>query len=162
MTEADMTAVEIILNVILSFVATAGFCIVFNIPKRQILVCGMLGIVSWIVYLLLKAPLGPVVATFFGTCSIVLLARIFAVVRKCPVTILLIPGMIPLAPGSAIYYTAYYFVTNNMEKAAEYGFLTLKLAFAIVLGIIAVIAVPTHHLKKLLNKRSQRRGENSL
>ena len=146
---------DILLHFIFSFIATAGFCILFNIPKRHILFCGLLGIISWFVYILLKNPVGEVVATFFATCTIVLLSRIFSVVRKCPVNVLLVPGMIPLAPGSAIYYTAYYFVTNDMTKAAEYSFLTLKIAFAIVLGIIVVIAVPTQKFKKLKKEKAK-------
>ena len=144
-----MGIVELLLNLAVSFVATVGFCIVFNIPKKQMLFCGLLGVVSWGAYILLQGPIGPVAATFLAACLIVLLSRIFAVIRKCPVTILLIPGVIPLAPGSAMYHTAYYFVTNDMAKAGEYGFLTLKLAFAIVLGIIAVIAVPVHKKRAL-------------
>ena len=139
-----MNIADILINLAVSFVATVGFCIVFNIPRKQMLFCGLLGVVSWGAYILLRDPLGPVVATFIAACLIVLLSRIFAVIRKCPVTILLIPGVIPLAPGSAMYHTAYYFVTNKMSEAAEYGFLTLKLAIAIVLGIIVVIAVPVH------------------
>lgn len=143
-----MSALEIILNLVFSFIATVGFCIVFNIPKKHMIFCGLLGIVSWGAYILLTPPIGSVAATFISTCLIVLLSRIFAIIRKCPTTLLLVPGIIPLAPGSAMYYTAYYFVTNDMAKAGDYCFLTLKLAFAIVLGIIAVIAVPVRKKKK--------------
>ena len=142
----------IALNVIMSLVATAGFSIAFNIPKRHIFFCSLLGVVSWIVYILLRPSVGEVAATFFGTCAIVLMSRILAVVRKCPVAVLLIPGIITLAPGSAIYYTAYYFVTNDTQSAGRYGFLTLKLALAIVLGIIVVTAIPLPHVKKLINR----------
>ncbi len=152
-----MGLTDILLNLLFSFVATAGFCILFNIPKRHIAFCGLLGIISWLVYILLRSPVGEVLATFFATVTIVLLSRVFSIVRKCPVNVLLVPGMIPLAPGSAIYYTAYYFVTNDMTSAAEYGFLTLKLAFAIVLGIIVVIAVPTKPIKKLVEKNAEKK-----
>lgn len=152
-----MEITEILLHFVFSFIATAGFCIMFNIPKRHILFCGLLGVVSWFVYLLLKPPVGEVIATFAATCAIVLLSRVFSVIRKCPLAVLLIPGIIPLAPGSAIYYTAYYFVTNDMKKAGEYGFLTLKIAFAIVLGIIVVIAVPVSPLKKLLKQKAEKK-----
>lgn len=137
-----MTFVEILINLAVSFVATVGFCIVFNIPKKQMLFCGLLGVISWGMYILLKDPIGPVAATFAAAAVITLLSRGLAVIRKCPVTILLIPGVIPLAPGSAMYHTAYYFVTSDMPKAGEYCFLTIKLAMAIVLGILVVIAVP--------------------
>ena len=148
---------DIILHFVFSFIATAGFCIMFNIPKRHIIFCGLLGVVSWFMYILLHDPAGEVIATFVATCTIVLLSRIFSVIRKCPMNVLLIAGIIPLAPGSAIYYTAYYFVTNDMEKAGEYGFLTLKIAFAIVLGIIVVIAIPVSPLKKLLKQKAEKK-----
>ena len=143
-----MSFTEILIHLAVSFVATAGFCIVFNIPKKQMLFSGLLGVVSWGAYILLRGPVGPVVATFAATCIIVLMSRVFAVIRKCPAILLLVPGIIPLAPGSEMYYTAYYFVRNDTAKAGEHGFLTLKLAFAIVLGIIMVIAVPVHKKRK--------------
>ena len=147
-----MKPYEIILHLVFSLVATAGFSIVFDIPRRHIVFCSLLGVVSWMLYILITPSLGSVAATFIGTCAIVLLSRILAVVRKCPVAVLLIPGIITLAPGSAIYYTAYYFVTNDTAAAGQYGFLTLKLALAIVLGIIVVTAIPMPHVKKLIHR----------
>lgn len=146
---------DIILHLLVSLIATAGFSVVFNIPRRHIAFCSMLGVVSWMLYLLLTPSFGAVAATFFGTCAIVLLSRVLAVVRKCPVAVLLIPGIITLAPGSAIYYTAYYFVTNDISSAGQYCFLTVKLALAIVLGIIVVTAIPMPHLKNLFSKKEK-------
>ena len=150
-----MGITTVLINIAVSLIATAGFCIVFNIPKKHMLYCSLLGVVSWIVYILLKPSIGEVIATFAGTCAIVLMSRLLAVIRKCPVAVLLIPGIITLAPGSGIYYTAYYFVTDDVGKAGEYAFLTLKLAMAIVLGIIVVSAIPMPHLKKLMTKKEK-------
>lgn len=154
-----MDILTLTLNIVMALIATAGFSIAFNIPKRHILFCSLLGVVSWIVYILLKPSLGEVIATFFGTCAIVLMSRLLAVLRKCPVAVLLIPGIITLAPGSAIYYTAYYFVTDDAAAAGRYAFLTLKLAMAIVLGIIIVSAVPMPHIKKLIKERRSQNGQ---
>lgn len=143
-----MNYTSLILNVITAFVATYGFCILFSVPKKQYLFCGITGAVSWLIYCLLVFRYGEVFATFCATLAIVLLARILSIVRKCPVNILLIPGIIPLAPGSAVYYTAYYFVTDDLPNAGQYGFLTVKLAAAIVLGIIVIFAIPMKHKKQ--------------
>lgn len=153
-----MSFVDILLNLLFSFAATVGFCIIFNIPKKHMIFTGLLGVISWAAYILFDKPLGSVISTFIAACLLVLLSRIFAVIRKCPVTVLLIPGMIPLSPGSAMYYTAYYFVTNDMTKAGEYAFLTLKLAFAIVLAIIVVIAVPIHKKRTLKQPPENKNG----
>ncbi len=51
-------------------------------------------------------------------------------------------GIIPLVPGAGIYYTAYYLVTGQMSLAAVKGLEAVKIAFAIVLGIIFVVSIP--------------------
>ena len=73
---------------------------------------------------------------------VVLASRIFAVWEKCPVTIFLITGIFPLVPGGGVYWTAYYIVSNQMDLAAKTGFNALKVAVAIVLGIVFVFQVP--------------------
>ena len=69
-------------------------------------------------------------------------SRMMTVKMKCPITIFLISGIIPLVPGAGIYYTAYYLVTNQYMKAAEKGIESVKIAFAIVLGIIFIVSIP--------------------
>ena len=137
-----MGPVEIILNLAASFAATAAFCFIFDIPRRHVVSCALMGTGGWMVYLLLTPLCGDVAATFISACTVVLASRLLAVVRKCPVSVMLIPGIIPLVPGSASYYCAYNLVTGNNVQAASYGLLTLKIALAIVLGIIVVSAVP--------------------
>lgn len=122
------------------------FCALYSVPRKQYWVCALLGGTSWLIYCLLSEVAGVILSTFVGTAVIVLLARILAAVRKCPVSILMIPGFIPLAPGSAIYYTAYYFVHSDLSKTAEYGILTVEIAVAIVLGIIVVFALPIRRI----------------
>ncbi|MEG0369734.1 MAG: threonine/serine exporter family protein, partial [Hungatella sp.] len=71
-----------------------------------------------------------------------LLSRLFAVRKRCPVTIFLIPGIFSLVPGAGLYWTSYYIVTNDVELAAQTGFTALKVAVAIVLGIVFVFQLP--------------------
>ena len=54
----------------------------------------------------------------------------------------MISGIFPLVPGAGVYWTAYYIVTNDVMKAAETGFMALKVAVAIVLGIVFVFQLP--------------------
>ena len=46
-----------------------------------------------------------------------------------------------------MYYTAYYIVENNMVLAAEKGLSSLKIAFAIVLGITFVVSIPKRYFQ---------------
>ena len=43
-------------------------------------------------------------------------------------------GLFPLVPGAGVYWTAYYIVTNELDKASQTGYMALKVAVAIVLG----------------------------
>ena len=84
-----------------------------------------------------------------------LLSRSFAVYKRCPVTVFLIAGIFPLVPGSGIYWTAFYVVTNDLERAGARGFLTLKDAVAIVLGILFVFEFPQSWFRKVLTDKSK-------
>ena len=67
--------------------------------------------------------------------------------KRCPVTIFLISGILPLVPGAGIYWTAYYLVTNQLDLALSKGFLAVKVAVAIVLGIVFVFEIPQRFFK---------------
>lgn len=140
---------EYLFQAIAAFVGTVAFCILFSVPIKQYFFCGFGGIVSWLVYYACEPFIGAVFATFFATLAIVLYSRIFAIIRKCPVTVFLVCGIIPLVPGSAIYYTAYYFFMDDMAKASHYGLLTFKIAMAIVMGMVVVLALPIRKRKKI-------------
>ena len=144
-----MDTVSILINIAVSFLSTFGYCIIFNIPKRQLVYCGLLGVVSWMIYYVMTYfGLDEVFATFCATSAVVLFSRVLARFRKCPVTIFLIPGIIPIIPGSLIYYTAYNFFTGNSAESGAYGFRVIKIVFAIVFAIIAVFAIPMRKRKK--------------
>lgn len=50
----------------------------------------------------------------------------------------LIAGIFPLVPGAGVYWTAYYIVTDQLRLAAETGYTAVKVAVAIVLGIVFI------------------------
>lgn len=134
----------ILLHIFGSFVGTVAFAALFNVPKRFYLCCGLTGTAGWMIYLTLTAgyDLSPALASFFGTLAVVLISRILTVRMKCPITIFLISGIIPLVPGAGVYFTAYYLVTNRMALAGQRGMEALKIAFAIVLGIVLIVSIP--------------------
>lgn len=77
---------------------------------------------------------------------------ILAVLLKCPTTVFLVCGIIPLVPGGGIFWTAYYLVGDQLRQAAITGFTALKVTIAIAAGIILINAISrrlykTHHGK---------------
>ena len=112
--------------------------------------CGLIGASGWAVYVFLWMRTGfwsEAVVVFLATVLVILMSRFFAVRERCPVTIFLICGILPLVPGAGIYWTCYYLVTGQLDKASTRGFSALKAAVAIVLGIVFVFEIPQRFFK---------------
>ena len=97
-----------------------------------------------------SGALAATVGCMLPSCVLVtLLARLFAIYRRAPVTVFLLCGIFPLVPGAGIYYTAYYFIFGFSGMMVQKGIETVKVAVAIALGITLVLSLP------MGNRRSQ-------
>lgn len=147
-----MTTQEILSNLFCSFVGTVGFAILYNVPKKYYVGCGMTGMAGWLIYLIVSGQdhVSSAAGSFFGALVVVLMSRILSVKMKCPITIFLISGILPLVPGAGIYNTVYYIVTNQLTLAGLKGIESLKIAFAIVIGIVIVVSIPRDVFHKII------------
>ena len=84
-------------------VGTIAFALLFQVPRKYYLYCGLAGACGWICYKLFLPHTTEPVSIFFATVLVILLSRSFAVYKRCPVTVFLIAGIFPLVPGSGIY-----------------------------------------------------------
>ena len=141
-------------QILAATIGTVAFSVLYSVPRAYYPHCGFIGGAGWLVYCLLIPHSSAPEATFFAALLVVFLSRLSAVWERCPVTIFLISGIFPLVPGGGVYWTAYYIVTDQMKLAAQTGFLALKVAVAIVLGIILVFQLPqkVFHIGKTRNK----------
>ena len=129
--------IKIVANLACSFIGTIAYAVMFQVPRRFYIGCGITGSVGWMIYKLASVYCSVAVASFIGTVCTVLVARIF-----------LISGIITLVPGAGIYFTAYYLVTNQLAMAAVKGLGAVKVAFAIVLGIVCIVSIPREVFQK--------------
>ena len=151
----------IIIEFIVAMVATISFAILFNAPKKEVFYCGFTGAFGWIVYYLMtQNNFTSVLASLMATFCLTILARCFAVIRKCPVTMYVLPGIFPLVPGAGIYYTAYYLFIGNTEMSGFKGLETLEIAGAIVFGIIFGFGIPQRMFHKLFPQKMDMNEEN--
>jgi membrane spanning protein len=128
---------------VVSLFATLSFAVLFSAPKVELVFCGITGALGWIVYLAcLGANTGKPIANLIAALTLTLVARFFSAARKKPATIYLLCGIFPLVPGAGIYYTSYYFIMNQMDLCGQAGMDTVKVAGAIVLGILFGFALP--------------------
>ena len=131
-----------VLNLLLASTGSLAFAILYNVPRKFYLCAAFTGMAGWFCYYLIVPFTDTAVASFFGAVGVVLVSRIFAVWKKCPITVFLISGIFPLVPGAGVYYTMYYLVSNELTLAAIKGLESLKIAFGIVLGIVFIVNIP--------------------
>lgn len=139
-------------EILAAIIGTIAFALLFGVPKRYFLHCGLIGGAGWCLYSILTQYCGSSAteATFLATVLVILLSRFSAVWIRCPVTVFLIAGIFPLVPGAGVYWTSYYLVMGQTQDAMTSGFAAVKAAVAIVFGIVVVLELPNRifHLKK--------------
>lgn len=127
------------IQVIATFVAVISFGIIIGVPRKFLGHAGFVGAVGWFVYLILgNAGLSVVVRMFYAALVVALISHSFARIKKAPVTLFLIAGILPLVPGVGMYQIAYNLITNNSVKATHYFTETLLIAGMIALAIFVM------------------------
>ncbi|MBO4754337.1 MAG: threonine/serine exporter family protein [Bacteroidales bacterium] len=141
-------------QIMAAFFGTSAFAVLFGVPRRYYVACGISGTLGWITYLCLTrlASASAVEATFFATIVVVLSAYVFAYRLKCPVIVFLVCGIFPLVPGAGVFWTSYNIVSDQLAAALQSGFLAMKITVAIVFGIIIVTEVLRRFSKAAKNK----------
>lgn len=131
-----------ILQIIYAFIVSMGFGILFNVRDKNLFFAGLGGAIGWFFYLItMQNSNSAMLAIFVGSIAISVCAEIFSRVLKNPVTLFLICALIPLVPGSGMYYTVFYAVQGELMDSINMGFETLALAGLIALGIILVSTI---------------------
>ena len=143
----------IIIQFVVSMLATISFAVLFNAPKKEVPFCGLTGAFGWIVYYLITSQeISNVLASLVAAFCLTLLARVLAVARQNPVTVYLLTGIFPLVPGAGIYYTAYDLFTGDSAMSGAKGLETVYIAGAIVFGIIFGFGIPQALFHRLTPK----------
>ena len=95
-----------LLQILAAGIGTVAFGALFGVPSKYYPYCGLIGASGWAVYVFLWMRTGfwsEAVVVFLATVLVILMSRFFAVRERCPVTIFLICGILPLVPGAGIY-----------------------------------------------------------
>jgi uncharacterized membrane protein YjjB (DUF3815 family) len=126
----------ILIQVIGTFAAVMSVAITLGVPKKFLWYAGLVGAVGWLVYLLLGAAGASTVASMFvAALAVAMISHIFARLKKTPVTLFLIAGILPLVPGVGMYRIVYNLITSNNSLAGYYFSETMQIAGMIALAI---------------------------
>lgn len=140
----------VLIKCLVAMVATLGFSILFQAPKREYIFCALAAGVSYLAYSLLTLfGVGITLSSFIATFVLMLMSRGLSAIRRAPTIVFLFAGIFPLVPGAGIYYTAYYIFTGETAMAGAKALETFKIAGAIVLGILFGYALPPQLFRSL-------------
>lgn len=119
-----------------SFLATAAFAVITNVPRRSLICCGLSGAFG----------------SLLGSLGVAFISDLFSKRLKMPVTIFNIPGMVPLVPGGLAYQAVRNLVTESYREAAHYAVQAIMIAGAIALGLV-LSEVFNHNIRNFKVKR---------
>ncbi len=146
---------EIIIQLITGMLGSIGFALLFGLKKKYLISAALGGLFSWGLYLIgLKLCENIFLACLLASAFCALYSEIVARIQKAPTTLFFITSVVPLIPGSTLYYTCSNAVARDWQNARHYGTLTLQYALAIAAGscIIWAITIIIENVKK--NKKT--------
>jgi uncharacterized membrane protein YjjB (DUF3815 family) len=128
--------------VILSFFASLGFGIVFQIRKEDLIYAALGGALIRIVYLICMALI-PYRIVYVGLAAFCasLYAEILAYYKKMPATVFLYPSIVPLIPGDLFYYSMGAIISSNMEQFLDNAGACVLALLGISIGFVVCSSV---------------------
>ncbi len=119
-----------------AFGAVVTLGLIFCVPRRFLVRAGLVGAAGWCVYqALLAAGAHEMSAMFVSAMLAAVISHLFARRFKAPVTIFLVPGILPLVPGVGMYRIVYSVFQEDNAAASHYFLYTLQIAAMIAIAI---------------------------
>lgn len=124
---------------ITAMLATCGYSITINAPRKSLILSAAVGGLSWTCYsICLSQGLTKVLAALLASILVAFVSDIAAKANKDAVTLFVIPGIIPIVPGAGMYYTISAIIVNDYTAATKLATETFFIAGSIALGLLAV------------------------
>jgi uncharacterized membrane protein YjjB (DUF3815 family) len=128
--------------ILLSAGATVLFGLLYQCTLGTVLTAGAIGGLSWAFALVLGSlPHAAVFPDLGGAFLVGALAELGAVVRREPVSLLVVPAIIPFVPGYMAYQSMLAFLNGHFLLGLERGMGAGLVAGALAVGLALATAV---------------------
>lgn len=144
---------KLLLQILFATIGTLGFAIGSNIRGWKLLFTSLGGAISWGSYLLvLHQTHALLLSIFLGALLVAIYSEILGRFFRVPITVFVVCGIIPLVPGSVIYYAMSQYVQGNFMKAMRLSMQALLIAgtISISIAVVATFANIFQELKRRL------------
>ena len=141
---------------IAALVGTLGFAMLFKMKAKYLIYISVCGFVSYGIYLsVLFLGYSEILAAFASASFVAIASEILARVLKAPTVIFTVVGIVPIVPGSALYYS----MRNLLLRDIDGFFDSLKSACTITAGIVFGIVAISALMKLLTSLKRRNRKE---
>ena len=156
-----MNVTSLLIGLASSAVGSLGFALIFRLRPKYLVPASFGGMLGFAVYFLFDVLGLHIFATnFLASLAAAIFSEICARVLKAPSVVFLIPCIIPLVPGSLLYYTMSHLLSGSYSSAFSYLTKTLLTALGIAGGLIVVsvlVSVITRLRLNRLKRQSKRK-----
>jgi uncharacterized membrane protein YjjP (DUF1212 family) len=135
----EMIRYPMYLFFLFAFLTTLGFCVQFHVPRKHMIFASLTGAFGFCLFqygLLLNYSM--VFASFLGAGLVAALSEFCSRAGKDATTLFIIPGIIPLVPGTGMYATMVYALQSDFANAVSTGARTLIIAGGIAVALVIV------------------------
>ncbi|MBQ8003401.1 MAG: threonine/serine exporter family protein, partial [Clostridia bacterium] len=134
--------VENIILVLAAAIGTVGFALMLRLRLNRLPIIAVSTALCYSLYLLVfHFSVNDFFANFTAAVFAAAVSEFLARYIKAPVTVFLIPTILPLVPGANLYYTIDAFFCGELRNALNFFSLMGRAIGAILLGIITVNTV---------------------
>lgn len=128
---------NLFLKTIVVSIGVAAFAMRFNERGMKIFYVTVLGVICWFISVIMeKAGIPVYIGCFVSVGVLTILSEIMARILKTPVSVLLVPALIPMIPGESLYVAMNNMMNGNTEQFLQRSLHTLIYSSCIAAGVV--------------------------
>ena len=137
-----------VIQILSGGLGTLGFALCSHVRTKHLFTATVGGMLGWSIYLLtLAGGCNLFVCNLISAMAVYAWSECMARTMKAPVTIFLVPGVIPLLPGGYLYYTMRALLYHEMEQFQRFGVDTILITMGIACGVVICSIVISYFIK---------------
>jgi uncharacterized membrane protein YjjB (DUF3815 family) len=117
-------------------VASISLVVIYQVRRRDQIWIVLAAILGFAATRIATELTGPTLGIFIGGFAVGLMSNLYARIGRRPATVLTVPGIVLLVPGSLGYHSLTYLVADNPLKGVDMAFQMFVIAVTLVSGIL--------------------------
>jgi len=128
---------SLLLKAVGVLVGTAASAVLFNVPRSALVWAALAGLMGWAVQIRVGLNgLPPAVGALLGALTVSLAGEALARARRMPALVFVVPGILPLVPGTRAFQAMLALLRQDHGLAALEGAQALIAAGGIAVGLL--------------------------